>query len=135
MTVISSKIFKFLYKIHAQTSKFGVFDKLTLAQDWLKTANFPVVIRTSENSSQGGKLSFWNCRLTKDDKTFIIGIATNLLLNVLKNNTFIDGKCQSPLMFARCKGGVGILSENMESYKTKTKECIEYLKRNLNFGV
>ena len=39
---------KFLYKIHAQTSKFGVFDKLQQAEDYLKTAAFPVIIRTDK---------------------------------------------------------------------------------------
>ena len=47
---------KFLYKIHAQTSKFGTFDKQNIAQDWLKTATFPVVIKSSEKSSQGDRL-------------------------------------------------------------------------------
>ena len=47
---------KFLYKIHAQTSKFGIFDKLNIAQDWLKSANFPVTIKCSEKSSQGDRL-------------------------------------------------------------------------------
>lgn len=47
---------KFLYKIHAQTAKFGVFDKLQVAEDWLKTANFPVMIRCSENNSHGDRL-------------------------------------------------------------------------------
>lgn len=41
---------RFLYKIHAQTSKFGVFDKLQQAEDYLKTANFPVTIKCSEVS-------------------------------------------------------------------------------------
>lgn len=47
---------KFLYKIYAQTSKFGVFDKVQLAEDWLRTANFPVLIRTKENNSHGDRL-------------------------------------------------------------------------------
>ena len=47
---------KFLYKIHAQTSKFGTFDKQNVAQDWLKTATFPVTIKSSEKSSQGDRL-------------------------------------------------------------------------------
>lgn len=47
---------KFLYKIHAQTSKFGTFDKLNVAQDWLKSATFPVTIKCSEKSSQGDRL-------------------------------------------------------------------------------
>lgn len=42
---------KFLYKIHAQTSKFGIFDKIQMAEDFLKTANFPVTIKCKEYSS------------------------------------------------------------------------------------
>ncbi len=40
---------KFLYKIHAQTSKFGIFDKMQQAEEFLKTANFPVTIKCSEH--------------------------------------------------------------------------------------
>lgn len=90
------------------------------------------LVDCAENSSQGGKLSFWNCNITKDGKTFLIGIAANLLLDVLKHNTFIDGKCQTPLMFARCKGGVGMLSENMESYKQALADM--QLKKKVNTG-
>jgi phosphoribosylamine-glycine ligase len=39
---------KFLYKIHAQTSKFGVFDKQQAAQDWISKAKLPVTIKTGE---------------------------------------------------------------------------------------
>ena len=88
------------------------------------------LVDCAEQSSQGGKLSFWNCKITKDGHEFIIGIAANLLLDVLKSNTFIDGKCQSPLMFARCKGGVGMLSENMESYQQALKDM--QLKKKVN---
>lgn len=37
---------KFLYKIHAQTSKFGVFDKIQQAEDFIKTATLPVTIKS-----------------------------------------------------------------------------------------
>ena len=90
------------------------------------------LVDCAEQSSQGGKLSFWNCKITKDGHEFIIGIAANLLLDVLKSNTFIDGKCQSPLMFARCKGGVGMLSENMESYQQALKDM--QLKKKVSSG-
>lgn len=90
------------------------------------------LVDCAENSSQGGKLSFWNCNITKDGKTFLVGIAANLLLDVLKHNTIIDGKCQVPLMFARCKGGVGMLSENMESYKQALADM--QLKKKVNTG-
>ena len=75
------------------------------------------LLRTAGGSSQGGKLSFWDCKLTKDDKVFEIGINADLLLDVLKAHNFKKGKCDTPLMFARCKGGVGLLSEKMEEYK------------------
>ena len=39
---------KFLYKLRIPTSKFGIFDKPQLAQDYLKTANFPLIIKSSE---------------------------------------------------------------------------------------
>lgn len=42
---------KFLYKIHAQTSKFGIFDKLQQAEEYLRTANFPVTIKSSEHNN------------------------------------------------------------------------------------
>lgn len=43
---------KFLYKLRIPTSKFGVFEKAQLASDYLKTANFPLVIKTSEPESE-----------------------------------------------------------------------------------
>lgn len=81
--------------------------------------NFTLELWQSANSStQGGKLSFWNCWITASDgRRFLVGIASDLLLDVLKSTTMINGVVQEPLMFARCEGGVGMLSENMNSYK------------------
>ncbi len=73
---------------------------------------------SAENSSQGGKLSFWNCWITAPDgKRFLIGIAADLLLDVLKNSTVIKGVVQDKLMFARYNGNVGMLSKSMDSYQ------------------
>lgn len=47
---------KFLYKIHAQTSKFGIFDKLPMAEDWLKSATFPVTIKCCEYTNLDDRL-------------------------------------------------------------------------------
>ena len=47
---------KFLYKIHAQTAKFGVFDKMQTALDWLKTANCPVIIKRIEYNNLDDRL-------------------------------------------------------------------------------
>ena len=68
-------------------------------------------------SSQGGKLSFWNCLVTKDNKTFMIGINADLLINLLLTSTFVNGKCAETVSFARCKGGVGVLHKGMKEYQ------------------
>ena len=87
----------------------------------------------AEQSSQGGKLSFWNCWITASDgKKFLIGIAANLLLDVLKSCDVKNGIVQEPLMFARCKGGVGMLSESMNSYKDAVND--EYQRKNKSTG-
>jgi hypothetical protein len=75
------------------------------------------LLDSANSSSQGGKLSFWNCLIAKDDKEFIIGIASDYLLEILLHNDFINGACQSTLSFARCKGGVGMMNKDMPSYQ------------------
>lgn len=72
-------------------------------------------------SSQGGKLSFWNCLVTKDNKTFMIGINSDMLLDLLKNASFEKGKCQSPLIFITQKGKVGMTVKDSETYQ----QCIK----------
>jgi hypothetical protein len=82
-------------------------------------------------SSQGGKLSFWNCLVTKDNKTFMIGINSDMLLDLLKNASFDKGKCQSPLIFITQKGKVGMTVKDSETYQqcVKDRELISTLKK------
>ncbi len=75
------------------------------------------LLESADGSSQGGKLSFWNCKISKDDKEFIIGIASDYLLEILLHNDFKNGVCQSTLSFARCKSGVGMMNKSMPSYQ------------------
>lgn len=75
------------------------------------------LLESADGSSQGGKLSFWNCKISKDGKEFIIGIASDFLLEILLCNDFIKGKCQTTLSFARCKGGVGMTTKDMPIYQ------------------
>ena len=84
-------------------------------------------------SSQGGKLSFWNCWITAPDgHRFLIGIAADLLLDVLKSSTIINGIVQDKLMFARCNGGVGMLSKSMDSYKNAVNDMA--IKKKMSSG-
>ena len=76
------------------------------------------LLETAGGSSQGGKLSFWNCWVTAPDgKRFKVGIAADLLLELLLQTVFDRGACTSPLCFARCKGGVGMLHKDSVSYQ------------------
>ena len=68
-------------------------------------------------SSQGGRLSFWMCLVKKKDvPDFLVGISTDLLINVLKESTFINGQCTEKVVFARNYGQLGVLHKNMAEY-------------------
>lgn len=74
-------------------------------------------------SSQGGKLSFWNCQIrTEDEKEFLIGIASDCLAELIINNTLINGKCQNKIYFAKCGNSTWAITENMPSYKTALED-------------
>ena len=73
-------------------------------------------------SSQGGKLSFWNCIVSKEDKRFKIGINSDMLLELLKNATFVKGVCQDDLLFVTDNGRVGMCAEGSEVHKAAIKD-------------
>lgn len=73
-------------------------------------------------SSQGGKLSFWNCIVSKEDKRFKIGINSDMLLELLKNATFVKGVCQDDLLFVTDNGKVGMCAEGSEIHKNAIKD-------------
>ena len=88
---------------------------------------------SAEGSSQGGKLSFWNWWITApDSKKFLVGISADLLLDVLKSTVVVKGTVQDDLMFARCKGGLGMLSKSMDSYRDAIKD--ESTKKTMSSG-
>ena len=71
--------------------------QLETAMKWAEkhSDKAPEVIRTANkdfeltlydcagHNSQGGKLSFWNCKIEKDEKSYIIGVNTNFLLSLM----------------------------------------------------
>ena len=95
-----------------------IYKKIEPVQYEFDNENFSLeLLDCAESSSQGGKLSFWNCLVTKDEYRFKVGIAANLLLELLKGSSFKDGKCLHKVFFARCKGGVGMLHKDCQAYK------------------
>ena len=74
---------------------------------------------SADRSSQGGKLSFWNCIITAPDgNSFLVGINSELLLHLLMSTTFINGTCQEKVWLGRVGGNqVGVFTEAMEDFK------------------
>ena len=115
-------------------------DKNTLktGENWATTTRWvnnksikiePLIIHTKNNgfklsldssaggSSQGGKLSFWMCRIDKDDIHGRIGINQEELNQLFKESTFINGVCQQEVCFYRIGGQVGACVVGGERYK------------------
>ena len=90
------------------------------------------LLDSAEESSQGGKLSFWNCLIHTPVGDFKIGISADLLLSVLKFCDFKKGICQQKLCFARKKGQVGLLNEDMPEYKQALEDMQK--KKNIKKG-
>lgn len=59
---------KFLYKMRIPTPRFGIFDKPSMAFDYLKTAPMPQVIRADETSEGQDRLV---CTTFSSSKTFV----------------------------------------------------------------
>lgn len=59
---------RFLYKLRIPTPRFGIFDKLPLAIDYLKNAPMPQLIRADENSNSADRLV---CTTFAASKTFV----------------------------------------------------------------
>ena len=63
----------------------------TVKADVFETENkgFKVkLLDCAGSSTQGGKLSFWNCIISKGDMKVIVGISSDLLVELLKNTDF-----------------------------------------------
>ena len=58
---------------------------------------------SADGSSQGGKLSFWNCLIRKDGKEFLLGIQADSLCELLKVANFHKGVCQEGVSIYRNK--------------------------------
>lgn len=76
------------------------------------------------NSSQSGKLSFWDCTITAEDgQKYLIGINADLLCALLMNATFVNGKCASKVWLGRQKGRVGAFTETMDEFIQAKKDA------------
>lgn len=79
---------KLLYKIHAQTSKFGIFDRQQAAEDYLESANFPVTIKCAEQEELDDRLVCTTMSLAKE---FLLNLTSKNEQNILIEE-FVYGK-------------------------------------------
>lgn len=77
---------------------------------------------SADYSSQGGKLSFWMCKIDKGDIHGRIGINQEELNQLLKESTFINGVCQQEVCFYRVNNNVGACVVGGERYKAFYEE-------------
>lgn len=88
-----------------------------------KNEGFTLELSDSPSTSwQGGKLSFCMCIIKKDGHTWKTGIASDLLINLLKQTTCINGEVQGNICFARNNGRVGMVAVGTESYRDAVKD-------------
>lgn len=75
------------------------------------------ILDSAGGSSQGGRLSFWQCQIEKDDLKFVIGVNDAILADLIKNSDISNGVIKQEVMFARQAGKPGLIHEGMQAYK------------------
>lgn len=86
----------------SETRKYTYLDTYEIYETDNK--DFEISIYDSAGgSSQGGKLSFWNCLIRKDGKEFLLGIQADSLCELLKVADFHKGVCQEGVSIYRNK--------------------------------
>lgn len=75
------------------------------------------ILDSAGGSSQGGRLSFWKCKVEKDGLEFIVGVNDAILADLIRNSDIEHGKVKQPVMFARRGGQPGFIHEGMEAYQ------------------
>lgn len=102
-----------------------------------ENGNFSITLDEAAGwSSQGGKLSFWNCIITgPDGHNFLIGINSELLLHLMMSTTLVKGTCQEKVWLGRVKGTqVGVFTPDMEDFiQAKKDEETRTRKKTANY--
>lgn len=113
-----------IHQGHYENGKYISDKPIEGNKDIYTNANFRLsFLSYAGNSTQGGKLSFWNCIITApDNKQFMVGINSEMLLDVIKSSTIIGGNVQEEVVFARENGNLGVLVKDSPAYQ----DAIDY---------
>lgn len=80
------------------------------------------IMESADNSSQGGKLSFWNCVIEKEpDLKVMIGINQDGLLSLIKQSTIVNGTVTNPVSLARGINTVSAVHPEMSEWAESIK--------------
>lgn len=80
------------------------------------------ILDSAGDSSQGGRLSFWKCKVEKDGVEFIVGVNDAILADLIRNSDMEKGKVKQGLMFVRKGGQPGFIHEGMDAYAEAVKD-------------
>ena len=75
-----------------EQTEFGTTRKIEPKEIVLDNEGFEVdIVEAAGQSSQGGKLSFWNCIISQGETKMLIGIDQTSLLSLIRQSTIVNG--------------------------------------------
>ncbi len=80
------------------------------------------IVGSAGGTSQGGKLSWWTVKITKDGNELFTAINADQLCSLIKQSTFINGICSDTVSYATCNGSNAFLSKACEEYKQAVQD-------------
>lgn len=83
---------------------------------------YVTILDSAGGSSQGGRLSFWKCKVEKDGVEFIVGVNDSILADLIRNSDMEKGKVKQGVMFARRGGQPGFIHEGMDAYEEAVRD-------------
>lgn len=103
------------YKYH------GIFnqrEEIEPIEYFVDNNNFTLtILDCAGSSSQGGKLSFWNCLIEREpDIRVVVGIDQTNLLLLLKQSTLINGRVSEKLSLAKFSSTAGVVHPGMQEW-------------------
>ncbi len=93
-----------------------------IVHEWVNEGFTVTILDSAGGSSQGGRLSFWKCKVEKDGVEFIVGVNDGILADLIRHSDIKDGTVQQKVMFARQSGQPGFIHEGMEAYGEATAD-------------
>jgi len=90
--------------------------------EWDNDGFTVTILDSAGGSSQGGRLSFWKCKVEKDGVEFIVGVNDGILADLIRHSDIKDGTVQQKVMFARQSGQPGFIHKDMEAYAEATAD-------------